>query len=318
MKAPIAGRGRIPLPEIFSNPLSFFRCRQHSSLKPTTHSLVALALILTMGGGKDANAQFGTSLPRAMSGNRTGPTNPTREPTLREAIKGLTGQPLLEPPATTAVERQLRQRFTLDRSIHTLPKLTARLSGVGIQVWVDQRALDDAGIDENVKLATPYMVKVRVKDALRHLLPSVDLTYVSRPAGILITTPDMAESEYQVTRVFNVTSLCPPGSGDVDDLINMITSTIRPDSWDEVGGPGSVNSLTPRGDQTLIALSQSEEVMEQVSGLLLAIYRILGPSGAIDKTMGLRRSSLRRTTASTTLSPFNQLTPDGMKYGGFF
>jgi hypothetical protein len=33
---------------------------------------------------------------------------------------------------------------------------------------------------------------------------------------------------------------------DFDKLIDLITATLRPDSWDDVGGPGSIDAFAPR------------------------------------------------------------------------
>jgi hypothetical protein len=61
----------------------------------------------------------------------------------------------------------------------------------------------------------------------------------------------------------------PPPSGmpeartSIDDLIDAITSTIAPDQWDDVGGPGSIK---PLGNCLLI--SAAEDVHEQVLALL--------------------------------------------------
>ena len=51
-----------------------------------------------------------------------------------------------------------------------------------------------------------------------------------------------------------------------DLLIGLITSTIAPDTWDDVGGRGSINGL----GQTLV-ISQTASVHEQVAALLQAL-----------------------------------------------
>jgi general secretion pathway protein D len=68
----------------------------------------------------------------------------------------------------------------------------------------------------------------------------------------------------------------PNGAGggpqaDFDSLIELITTTIAPTTWDEVGGPGSVS-----GFETNLSLvvSQTQEVHEQIADLLEQLRRL--------------------------------------------
>lgn len=58
---------------------------------------------------------------------------------------------------------------------------------------------------------------------------------------------------------------------DFDSLINLITTTISPQSWDDVGGPGSVE-----GFETNLSLvvSQTQDVHEQIADLLDQLRRL--------------------------------------------
>ncbi|WP_197442404.1 general secretion pathway protein GspD [Lignipirellula cremea] len=58
---------------------------------------------------------------------------------------------------------------------------------------------------------------------------------------------------------------------DFDSLIELITSTISPDSWDEVGGPGSLQGF----DTNLsLVVSQTQEVHEAIADLLEQLRRL--------------------------------------------
>jgi general secretion pathway protein D len=58
---------------------------------------------------------------------------------------------------------------------------------------------------------------------------------------------------------------------DFDSLIELITTTISPDSWDEVGGPGSISGF----DTNLsLVVSQTQEVHEQIADLLEQLRRL--------------------------------------------
>src|SRR5690606_35232450 len=54
-------------------------------------------------------------------------------------------------------------------------------------------------------------------------------------------------------------------------LIELITSTIAPESWDEVGGPGAVSPY--QGNLSLV-ISQTQEIHEQIADLLEQLRRL--------------------------------------------
>ncbi|NQU22324.1 MAG: hypothetical protein HQ567_13675, partial [Candidatus Nealsonbacteria bacterium] len=69
-----------------------------------------------------------------------------------------------------------------------------------------------------------------------------------------------------------------PGGGlggganaDFDSLIELITSTIQPTTWDEVGGPGSI---APFETNLSIVVSQTQEVHEEIVDLLEQLRRM--------------------------------------------
>ena len=58
---------------------------------------------------------------------------------------------------------------------------------------------------------------------------------------------------------------------DFDTLIELITSTIAPDSWDEVGGAGAIE---PFPVNLSLVISQTQEVHEQIADLLDQLRRL--------------------------------------------
>jgi general secretion pathway protein D len=51
----------------------------------------------------------------------------------------------------------------------------------------------------------------------------------------------------------------------------LISSTVDPDSWDEVGGPGTIAEY-----KGLVAISQTREIHEEVERLLNMLHRAAG------------------------------------------
>ena len=58
---------------------------------------------------------------------------------------------------------------------------------------------------------------------------------------------------------------------DFDTLIELITTTIEPDSWDEVGGPGTIAEFPTN---LSLVISQTQEVHEKISDLLEQLRRL--------------------------------------------
>ncbi len=68
-----------------------------------------------------------------------------------------------------------------------------------------------------------------------------------------------------------------PGGGtpgpmaDFDSLIELITTTVRPESWQSFGGPGSIR---PMENNLTLIVSQTQEVHEQIADLLQQLRRL--------------------------------------------
>jgi general secretion pathway protein D len=58
---------------------------------------------------------------------------------------------------------------------------------------------------------------------------------------------------------------------DFDTLINLITTTIRPESWEAIGGPGSIEGFPTN---LSLVISQTQEVHEQIADLLDQLRRL--------------------------------------------
>ena len=57
---------------------------------------------------------------------------------------------------------------------------------------------------------------------------------------------------------------------DFDTLIDLITSTVRPQTWSEMGGPGTITGF----DTNLsLVISQTQEVHEEIADLLVQLRK---------------------------------------------
>ena len=173
-----------------------------------------------------------------------------------------------------------------------------------IEIQLDRKALSDVGIGSDTPV-TRNLQGVSLKSALRLMLRDMELTYIIKDGVVLITTPERAESELE-TRIYPVGDLVlPSGStdgsqADFDSLIDLITSTIKPTSWDEVGGPGSIK---PFANNMTITLSQTAEVHEEIEELLERLRQVSRETGGADCRCSAHRAILAtadRTTAAAS------------------
>jgi hypothetical protein len=167
-----------------------------------------------------------------------------------------------------------------------------------IEIVLDGKALSDAGVGTDTPV-TLTLKKTTLHSALRLLLRPLDLTCILGDGYLMITSKTEAESKLSF-KVYPVEDLVtlesdfrpalaaagsfpglvvsgPTGTLDRNDeaydftgLIEMITCTVAPTTWDEVGGPGSI---TPNRNTQAIGVSQTDDVHEEIVALLAALRR---------------------------------------------
>lgn len=150
---------------------------------------------------------------------------------------------------------------------------------MGLSIIVRRKALEDAGIDYDQPI-TAKIYGASYRSMLRLILSEHDLTWLIRDEVLIITTRDDAESDLE-TRLYPVLDLvalegntvdeAARGEHDYDKLIESITTTVEPDSWDEVGGPGTVADFP---NAAALVITQTQEVHEQVEKVLLSLRRV--------------------------------------------
>ena len=88
---------------------------------------------------------------------------------------------------------------------------------------------------------------------------------------------------------------------DMEDLIDTITSTVKPTTWDNVGGPGSISAMGG-----MLVISQTQEIHQEIE-TFLENFRASNP--------GLKVVSIRATWLLLNLKQVNQLATSNGKGG---
>ena len=163
-----------------------------------------------------------------------------------------------------------------------------------IPIVLESKRLEEGAID----LETPVTCKmsgVSLRAFLRNSLGDLGLTYTLEAEGLTVTTPEDAGS-HLISLLYPVHDLLlHPAADDTEKLIEVIRAVVEPDSWDEVGGPGSVEAIAggwlliwqtqeahektleflnqlrhdvPRGARPLPELAPQEQAVRRIQSLL--------------------------------------------------
>ena len=194
------------------------------------------------------------------------------------------------PPSSSvsAVSGGIRHDLPATATAHRLARLSARafvgewslrdfitlLNETGIPTVVNGRALEEEAVaeDDRIKISGRLPMDASLTQALRDL--DLAWTVSQRGTHILITSrSDMEERLMIVT--YDVTPSV--ATGESSALIHTLTSTVEPDSWDEVGGPGTAKAMGVRG-RHLLVVSNAYLTQLKVSRLFNSLNRLGGAS----------------------------------------
>ncbi|HEV3137381.1 MAG TPA: hypothetical protein VGZ26_05745, partial [Pirellulales bacterium] len=185
------------------------------------------------------------------------------------------------PPAINVTSRRQQEEATLEHALDqvvsadfrdaTLGSLPAILKQYHIEAVLDAKALGDAGMSGDTQLPGLQFANISLRSVLSNLFRQIDLEFVNRNGRLLITTADVAANELQA-KVYLVEDLLHPEDAprkenrEYTSLIDLIEATVFPQSWDEVGGPGSIGPY-----QGTLLISQTYRVHQAIDRLLAAL-----------------------------------------------
>jgi len=193
---------------------------------------------------------------RAVDMGGLGPSESERR--IREALKSPTEIDFVDTRLTDAIQ-VLKQRH-------------------GIEIQFDEAALEELRIATDTPI-TRRVSGVSLRSALQLMLRELGLSYVIKDEVLLITSPDAAESaDFMKTTIYPVRDLVlprgsthsGPGMADFDALIELIQNTVATDTWQDVGGAGTIEPFEPN---LSLVLSQTQEGHEEIEDLLDRLRR---------------------------------------------
>jgi hypothetical protein len=148
----------------------------------------------------------------------------------------------------------------------------------GITLIIDEGSMRDAMVEYDDPVTFKTGTKVTVRTILKKVLGDKGLTYIIKEGMVQVMTPKKA-SEMLVTRSYPVADLVTPDMQaqmfgpfvaraqllyNAQQLINLVQSTIEPDSW-QPNGPNTITFWEPT--RTLIVRAPTEMHYQLGSGM---------------------------------------------------
>jgi hypothetical protein len=140
-----------------------------------------------------------------------------------------------------------------------------------VNVVIDYRALAEKAIDPE----SPVSVKLKdvaIRSALELAIRPLGLNWTIYCQALVISTPAGIQS-MQFTKVYDITDLttAADGQGNISSepaaLVDLITSSIAPDTWNVMGGKGSAQPVSA-GAASLLVVTQDYRVQQRVDRFL--------------------------------------------------
>ncbi len=195
------------------------------------------------------------------------------------------------PAGPASMARSLDRKIVISSNKQTLKEaMDAIAKAAGVNLWIDSRSLAAEGVTPETIVSVPALQSpVAAKTLLKELLEPLSLDYCIDEEAVRVRSRTDLSRAY--TKVYHVADLIvavptivaigegkpfapPPAKGakaDFEPLIELIQTTIAPQSWDERGGSGSVSFF----DTNLsLVVSQTQDVHEQIADLLTQLRRL--------------------------------------------
>ena len=220
-------------------------------------------------------------------------------------------------PAERKIEQALASPTELEFIETPLEDAISYLSDYHeIPIRIDRKALEEIGVGQD-STVTERLRGISMGSALTLMLRELELTYLIENEVLSITTIEAAQTRL-TTKVYPVTDLLtrsdrPDGGdpADFDTMIELITATVAPETWDEAGGPGSIRGVALRNVQTLV-VSQTYHGHRRIAALLDELRRVTGaepsPAGpaAVPAIEPAVRSAAHEEEQPASVDPFDK------------
>ncbi|MBC8289035.1 MAG: pilus assembly protein N-terminal domain-containing protein [Planctomycetes bacterium] len=177
-----------------------------------------------------------------------------------------------EDAARRQIEQALKKSISIDMTDGTLKDALKQLhQTAGVNIAIDSAALEDEGVTTDVKVSL-HLSGVSLRAALKILLSPFNLTTLIEDEVLKVTSQVRAKGSLiaVVYQVKDLTQTEKDGKADFDSLIELITTVVEPDSWQEVGGMGAI---APNPTTSSLVVRQTQDAHEEIQELFSALRK---------------------------------------------
>ncbi len=174
-----------------------------------------------------------------------------------------------------ALKQKLEGSAAVEFFVTPLEEACAFLSeSLDNHILIDYAALEQLGLDSSLPI-TMKINNVAWRSALDAILDPHELTYYCKDGILVITSWEKEETQLE-THIYDVQNLMNPSQPleSIDALQNLITTTVKPNSWAQAGGPGSIVSY-----QATLVVSQTQRNQESIAKLLRELDKQIASAG---------------------------------------
>ena len=138
-------------------------------------------------------------------------------------------------------------------------------------------ALEETGIDITRRI-TFHAKDVSLETALNMMLQEVNLSYLLVDGSLTLTTEETVATEL-ITRYYNARPLLDSQHPDdsLDQLIKLLTATVAPESWGELGGAGSIERY-----EGILIISNTRFIHAKVEAFLRDLGDAMAAAGGVE------------------------------------
>lgn len=216
--------------------------------------------------------------------------------------------------AEKRIELALGKEVSLDITDGTLRDAIRNLhETTGVNIVIDVTGIEEEGVTSQAEV-TIQISGVTMRSALKVLLSPLRLDYVIEDEVLKVTSRELAKGQHVVV-AYHVSDLVRFEAGwevMFDELAALIRQVIEPDSWQDVGGRGSImgNPATKS-----FVIRQSAQAHEEIRNLLDQIRKLKASLPAEEKpatikyeTVPAKSTTLPQTTHSVPPKSVNKLS----------
>jgi hypothetical protein len=158
-----------------------------------------------------------------------------------------------------------RDSSTIDMELKWYVRDVSKL--VGVPILIDRVGLAETGVVEDQLVHAAYR-DAPVRDVFREVLGELRLSVALLDEFVIVTSRDRAHDISQDVRLYPVADLVQLDDDsilDFDSLLDLIETTVSPDSWRDAGGWAALNALP---DPTVLVIDATDDMHRQVEKLL--------------------------------------------------